>query len=235
MRLFELRRRYNLAPKRPKALRLFGELSEIVQEFAIENERNSGRRFNEDDAAFLTEDFQNLLAEKGFSSVKVFWSLSYCQGDGVAFYGRVYTDDLKTHDPTAKALIERLEKAGEEISIEIAGANNWYHHRNSMTLEIDFESAIDDEDLPSRFKIALPVWREELESYLSEKIKEISSELEKSGYSEIDYRHSDEVIRQELNDRENLYEKDGTFVMSECEFDVWKKIESGKAMVAIQN
>lgn len=235
MRLSDLQRKYNLAPKRPKGLRFFSELNQTAQEFAVEKERESGNRFTDDDAAFLTEDFQNQLAEKGFSSVKVFWSLGYCQGDGVAFYGRVYTDDLKAHDSVAKTLIGRLEKAGEEISIEITGANNWYHHRNSMILEIDFESETDEEDLPSRLKIALPVWREELESYLSEKIKEISDELEKSGYSEIDYRHSDEVICQELNEREDLYEKDGTFVMSELEFDEWKMLENGKAMAAIQN
>lgn len=216
-------------------MRFFSELNQTAQEFAVEKERESGNRFTDDDAVFLTEDFQQQLAEKGFSSVEVFWSLGYCQGDGVAFYGRVYTDDLKAKDSNAKLLIERLEKAGEEISIEITGANGWYHHRNSMTLEIDFESETDEEDLPSRYKIALPVWREELEGYLSEKIREISSELEKSGYNEIDYRHSDEIICQELNEREDLYEKDGTFVMSGLEFDQWKKLKSRKAMAAIQN
>lgn len=235
MRLSDLRRKYNLAPKRPKGLKFFSELNQTAQEFAVEKERESGGRFTEDDAAFLTEDFQNQLDEKGFSSVKVFWSLGYCQGDGVAFYGRVYTDDLKAHDSVAKTLIERLEKADVEISIEITGANNWYHHRNSMTLEIDFEPETDEEDLPSRLKIALPVWREELEGYLSEKIKEISSELEKSGYCEIEYRHSDEVILQELSEREDLYEKDGTFVMCELEFDQWKELENRKAIAAIQN
>ena len=235
MRLSDLRRKYNLAPKRPKGLRFFSELTQTAQEFAVEEERGSCERFTDDDAAFLTEDFQNQLAEKGFSSVNVFWNLGYCQGDGVAFYGRVFTDDLRAKDSNAKILIERLEKAGEEISIEITGANNWYHHRNSMTLEVDFESETDEEDLPSRFKIILPVWREELESYLSEKIKEISDELEKSGYGEIDYRHSDEVIRQELNERGDLYEKVGTLVLSEFEFDQWKRLESGKTIVAIQN
>lgn len=235
MRLSDLRQKYNLARKRPKGLRFFSELNQRAQEFVVEKERESGNRFTDEDAAFLTEDFQNQLTEKGFSSVKVFWSLGYCQGDGVAFYGRVYTDDLKTYDPAAKTLIERLEKADEEISIEITGANGWYHHRNSMTLEIDFESETDEEDLPSRLKIALPVWREELEDYLSQKIKEISDELEKSGYCEIDYRHSEEAIRQELSEREYLYEKDGTVLMSESEFDEWKKLASGKAMAAIQN
>ena len=111
MKLSELRLKFNSASKRPKGLRFFSELSKEAQDFAVENEKNSGTRFDDDNAAFLTEDFQNQLAEKGFEAVKVFWSLGYCQGDGVAFYGRVYTEDLKAKDLYAGILIERLEKA----------------------------------------------------------------------------------------------------------------------------
>lgn len=235
MPLSELRRRYNLAPFRPKHLRFFDELSQEAKEFSIENERNSGRCFDDDDASFLTEDFQNQLSEKGFEAVNVFWSLSYCQGDGVAFYGRVYADDIKEKDEHARKLIKRLEKSGEEISIEITGANGWYHHRNSMTVEIDFSSEIDEEDLSARLKIAIPVWREELEEYLSERVKEISSELEKSGYAEIDYRYSEETIRQELSESENLYEKDGMLAMSEFEFEKWRESKNSLSTFAVSN
>ncbi len=232
MKLSELRQKHNLAPKRPKGLRFFDELSDEAKNYAIENERNSGRRFDDDEASFLTEDFQYQLAEKGFEAVKAYWSLGYCQGDGVAFYGRVFTDDFKAKDPKAGKLIERLEKAGDEISIEITGANNRYHHCNSMTVEVDFENETDDEDLPARLKIALPVWREDFESFLSEKVKEISDELEKSGYAEIDYHYQDETINRDLSKLEDLYEKDGTRAMSEYEFGIWKKsgVLYGKAV-----
>ena len=233
MKISELRQKYKLARKRPKGLRFFVELCEEAKESAIENERNSGRRFDDDAVAFLTEDFQNQLAEKGFEAVKVFWSLSYCQGDGVAFYGCVFSDDLKIKDAEAKKLIERLEKAGDEISIEITGANNWYHHRNSMTVEIDFEHESDEEDLPARLKIARPVWREEFEDYLSEKVKEISTELEKSGYAEIDYHYEDETISQDLSESENLYEKDGMRAMSEFEFESWRKEQGLNGLFAV--
>lgn len=225
MKLSELRQKYNLAPERPKGLRFFNELSEEAKEFAVESEKNSGRRFDETDASFLTEDFRHQLAEKGFEAVKVYWNLGYCQGDGVAFYGRVFTDDLKAKDKNAGKLIEKLEKAGDEIAIEITGATGWYHHRNSMTVEVEFENETDDEGLPTRLKIAVPVWREDFENYLSERVKEISGELEKSGYAEIDYRYEDETIKQDLMEREELYEKDGTRVMSEYEFENWRKSE----------
>ena len=235
MKSSELRQKYKLARKRPKGLRFFVELCEEAKESAIENERNSGRRFDDDDAAFLTEDFQNQLAEKGFEAVKVFWSLGYCQGYGVAFYGRVYAGDLKAKDAEAKKLIERLEKAGDEIFIEITGANNWYHHRNSMTVEIDFENETDDEDLPSRLRIALPVWREDFENFLSERVKEIISELEKSGYAEIDYRNCDEIIHQDLSERENLYAKCGTLAMSDIEFGKWNETNNSISAFAVSN
>ena len=235
MKLSELREKYKFAPKRPKGLRLFDELSDEVKEFAIENEKESGRRFDDDDASFLTEDFQQQLNEKGFESVKVFWSLGYCQGDGVAFYGRVDADDLKVKDPLAKKLIEKLETVGDEISIEITGANGWYHHRNSMTVEVDFENETDEEDLPARLKIALPIWREEFECYLSEKVKEISDELEKAGYAEIDYRYSEETICQELSESENLYDKCGTLAMWDIEFEKWKESKSSISAFAVSN
>ncbi|HRH45205.1 MAG TPA: hypothetical protein PKY82_26440 [Pyrinomonadaceae bacterium] len=223
MRLSDLREKYCNSPKRPKRLRFFDELSAEAQEYAIFSERENGERFDWDDAQFLTEDFKMQLAEYGFEGLEVYWSLGYCQGDGVAFYGNVDNENLKDKDRQAEKLINRLEAAGDEISIEITGKHGHYHHWNSMSVEIDYESETDEEDLPSRLKIAHPVWRESLDGYLDEKVKEISRELEKCGYAEIEYRHSDEIIRQELIERGNLYEKDGILAMSESEVAGWKK------------
>lgn len=189
----------------------------------MSEEQNGGERFDWDDAKFLTEDFNEQLAERGFENVEVYWSLGYCQGDGVAFYGRVWAQDLKEKDEIAKVLIERLERAGDDISIEITGANNHYHHWNSMTVEVEFNSELETDELPARLKIARPVWREEFEEYLSERVKEISRELDKSGYAEIEYQTSEETIRNDLSERGHLYEKDGSCAMDEFEFCEWSK------------
>ena len=189
----------------------------------MSEEQNSGEHFDWDDARALTEDFKQQLTERGFDGVEVYWSLGYCQGDGVAFYGRVWAQDLKEKDEQAKTLIGRLEKAGDDISIEITGGGGHYHHWNSMTVEIEFDSEFEDEDLPARLKIARPVWREEFEEYLSEKVKEISRELEKYGYAEIECRMSEETIKSDLSEREHLYEKDGTRIIDEFELFEWKK------------
>ncbi len=68
--------------------------------------------------------------------------------------------------------------------------------------------------------------REDFENYLDDKVKEISRELEKLGYAEIEYRYSDEAIRDELPGRENLYEKDGALALKEFEFYEWVKTQN---------
>lgn len=221
----DLREKYRLIPTRPKGLRFFSELRLQAQKFALSEEQNRPGRFDWDDAEFLTEDFKSQLAEFGFEETEVYWSLGYCQGDGVAFYGRVHAESLKEKDYRAKRLIDALEAADDALYIEIAGENGHYHHWNSMSVEIEFENESEDDDLPARLKIARPALRENLEEYLNERVKEISRELEKSGYAEIEYRHDEGTIRDELCEREHLYEKDGTRVMTEFEFYGWKQTD----------
>ena len=93
-----------------------------------------------------------------------------------------------------------------------------------MTVEVEFEE--EDETLPPRLRIARPVLREDFENYLDGKVKEISRELEKSGYAEIEYRHSEELIRQELPERQHLYGKDGSRALREFEFYEWVKAQN---------
>lgn len=229
-----LREKFLCVPARPKRLRFFSELTRQAQDFAVSEEQNRADRFDWDDAEFLTEDFTTQLAEYGFEETEVYWSLGYCQGDGVAFYGRVYAESLKEKDSQAKRLITALEAAGDSLYIEITGGSGHYHHSNSMTVEVEFESETDDEDLPARLKIARPALRENLEEYLTERVKEISRELEKSGYAEIEYRYDEKTIRNDLTERDHLYEKDGALAMTEFEFYEWSK-STAAAPLTIQN
>lgn len=219
----ELRKNAACAPARPKGLWFFSELDRQAQETAIRAERDNPNRFDWDDAEFLTEDFREQLTMRGFCSVEVYWSLGYCQGDGVAFYGRVYPESLREKDSKAKKLIDALAAAGVSLFVEITSKSGHYHHWNSMTVEIEFENGIDEDELPARLKIALPALREELEEHLDKTVKEISHELERCGYAEIEYRYSEDTIREELKSGERLYDKDGNLEMSETEFDEWKK------------
>ena len=92
------REKYPAAP-RPNKLRFFWELSKTAQDTAVAEECEQTERFDWDDAGVLTEDFKMQLAERGFPDVNVFWSLGYCQGDGVAFYRERLSDGFKGKRP----------------------------------------------------------------------------------------------------------------------------------------
>ncbi|MBA3785905.1 MAG: hypothetical protein H0X15_10285, partial [Acidobacteria bacterium] len=62
--------------------------------------------------------------------------------------------------------------------------------------------------------------------YLAERVREISRELEKSGYAEIEYRTGENTIRDELLEREHLYEKDGARAMTEFDFYEWARAKN---------
>ena len=67
----------------------FSELSDKAKNKAREWYKYG---FGADDDSIVTdirERFREMLIENGFDDMKFFWSLSYCQGDGVAFEGPV--------------------------------------------------------------------------------------------------------------------------------------------------
>ena len=119
IKLSDLRQMRDAAPRRPKSLRFIRELKREAQDSAVIEERERPDRFDYDDVAVLSEDFKMQLAERGFPRVEVFWSLGYCQGDGVAFYGSVYPEDLKEKDPQAREFIEALEKSGDVLTLSL--------------------------------------------------------------------------------------------------------------------
>ena len=121
MKFSDLREKYRRTKKRPNRLRFFDELNEKAQEYAVSEEQNRSERFDWNDAEFLTEDFKTQLTEFGFEETEVYWSLGYCQGDGVAFYGRVHAESLKEKDRKAKQLIDALEAVDDALYIKITG------------------------------------------------------------------------------------------------------------------
>lgn len=151
----------------------------------------------------ITENMQNVLEEKGYEGLDLHWSLSHCQGDGVAFYGRLTTEELVN---LSERLLsdkdyQRLKLVGTlaDFEIEISDTNNRYHHYNSMRVDIDDMQSL--EDFPKIWELI-----EKLKNAIAEDIRNISRELEKQGYEEIDYYYSKESI--EENIRANEYEFD---------------------------
>lgn len=153
---------------------------------------------------YITQDFTSALEEKGYEGLEVQWSLNHCQGDGVAFYGTLFTTELvKLSERLLSDKDYKRLKAiakGEDFSIEINRCNYHYNHWNTM------ETYLNDEHVFGDYP---KVWEllQKLERAISDDIKEVSRELERKGYEQIEYYlTSKEYAEGEI--RANEYEFD---------------------------
>ena len=289
-------RRFRLGV-REENLRIFtfDELSKEAQARAIKDFRGDPElTWDQSDSEQLTEMFeQDLVDHYRLGAMKVHWSLSSCQGDGVCFEGHVDLQDFLKAERKIGAFRELLGRASAKITHE-----GRYCHWNSMEVEVD--SDIREEDLLSRRQQAVleewqhavsqrfseiraaeaernrPLqewnrgaeawkrarerlrkqdWRpglpsspeprpqpadvvvpemlavppeinalnaemksrydafeaklEEFRTYLDERVKEISRELEKTGYAEIEYHSGEEYARERLENTDWEYLEDG--------------------------
>lgn len=148
---------------------------------------------------FITEVLAEKLEDTGYPSDKISWSLSCCQGDGVAFTGRIDLDlvvpRLFKGDKAAR-LLELLEEG--HIRIDIVSRGNYCHYR-SMSLEVNFSG--DDKD------VALV---NGLEEAILADIRSLSKDMEKIGYDQIDALTSEEAVIESAIANEMAFVKDGT-------------------------
>lgn len=201
----------------------FEELSDEAKQNAIKHYRESmdWQIISES----ITEKFTEKLSAIGYPTDDLEWSLSYSQGDGVAFYGEVDMDKV----------INRLEHKGYDLNYDLYRAINnkgltitariyrnsfgyHYSHYNTMEVEVDGDSIevmveylygdldeneyIDKHDEIYDFLL-------KLKGCIHNDIKDVSKELEKEGYSDIEYYSSDEAIAEILIANEYKFTEDG--------------------------
>ncbi|MFZ7240844.1 hypothetical protein ACLSYN_07225 [Avibacterium avium] len=167
--------------------------------------------------------FDNKLVEAGFpSELTIESSLSYSQGDGVAFYGRLYSDDwinLYKH-----IYPEQTEKANRRFAFiaEYIGANEYfnvlditrnhfgyrYSHCNTMSLDAcPAVEAFCFRDIRNKDK---EMFREIWDSFivdLAEYIKATSMILERLGYRLLESMYIEpEEKRRTINTKQYLIE-----------------------------
>ncbi|HHW7520678.1 TPA: hypothetical protein ACU18R_002439 [Mannheimia haemolytica] len=154
--------------------------------------------------------FQQQLVTAGFpDDLKIEYSLSHCQGDGVAFYGRLGTDDLiqlfnhlnpqKRKQKMFANLLTHIEswETHDDIGFEIIRNRFGYRYSHWNTMELYAKTAdqlvfFNDSDarrnwyFPTskvdKYKALWDGFIEGLEQY----IKDISREMESVGYQIIE-------------------------------------------------
>jgi hypothetical protein len=203
------------------------DLSENAKEVVRERYRISSYE-DEDCSENITDMFYWRLKElnyvsqnyEGFGSapdgLKVRYSLSNCQGDGVAFEG--IPDDYKA---IARRLLNRndyrlltYEHRGansdingallDYVHIRVYDVNHHYTHYNSFSVGVEVQSYF---DLTDRQEQVLNL----LEENILEELVALSHELERKGYEEIDYRSSNDFIDEMMAEVyfETIYYRNG--------------------------
>lgn len=185
----------------------FSELDVTAQERAIE-------KWREDidwsiNSEMISEDFKYDLYEKyDYPNDDVEWSLNHCQGDGVAFYGRVDNVwDLASRLLT-QAEFDLLVNHQDDFDLSIEIARNGYanHYSHWNTMDVYFEVYEHEEG------VLTDVVRDVIDSFhklVEQDVKDVSRTLEKEGYDQIEHLESDEYIRQELIENEAEFTSDG--------------------------
>lgn len=173
----------------------------------------------------LTEIFEEDLTEVfPESNLKVQWSLSNCQGDGVNIYGELHLDDILTLPE--KNYFDFLEKykgyftEKEKRTIKfytsfcennegfILPENRNYCYCNTRFSQFGYEMActLEDACIKNINMLAIKKW----EKYIVTIIEEICSTWEKMGYDYL-YDEDDEIIQENCKSNEWYFLKDGTF------------------------
>lgn len=174
----------------------FEELSPEAQEVALEQFRNdvsNGAIPEIYDHDPLIEGMKEELAEIGIESVDVFYSGFWSQGDGLCFTGEVKNVKLFSES------LGLLNLKYWDI-INFRRMSTRYNHEN--TIETDLRI---DWHAEESFK---KVWNdlfEKIEDWRKSKCREFYNRLEKH----YDYCSSDEVVKEELIEREYHFLENG--------------------------
>ena len=170
----------------------------------------------------IQDDFSQILEQKGYPTNDIRYSLSYCQGDGVAFYGDIdlenfiekryseLEENLSKHDLRR---IRYIAKQGLTIDIRKSSYFHNCDHYNTMIVEVvecvenymyEYAKQSDIEEMISSVY--------ELEKFISDDVKLLSRELESIGYDIIETYTSDDYIVEGFELSEVYFTKEGKYI-----------------------
>lgn len=151
----------------------------------------------------VTDFYTYRLQELNYPVENINWSLSYCQGDGMAFYGPLYTETLvKLRDRLMPGSGRSLPVTffEEYVTMTIKSNNSHYDHYNSMSIELDL------------YRDISPKKQEALNAFilrLKVDIKNTSQTLEREGYNYLEAMREPEYLDEGIKAQESMYYIDG--------------------------
>ena len=182
---------------------IFDELSQEAQEKAIEYFRNCKQQ-DGDLLMFFSDNVVEQLKEKGWNDVKLQYSLSCCQGDGLSFSGKLNLRWFLENEYSHKLPKYKINAICEYIySVHSKGNTGHYCYASENHIEYD-ENYQDNIERKNLDKLWQDVLSEIKISYMA-----LCRKFEKQGYDEIDYQLSDECIKEDIQANEYEFLENG--------------------------
>lgn len=174
------------------------------------------------DADRPDDSFRESIESCGFDVDKVYFSLSYCQGDGVAFEGRLdirrflnpedpdcgppadgqparWTQNTHSAFVTLRTFLKKYECFSDALTIKVTTSRYGSSRIHGMSTDIylDEGECVEDGELTARELILFKQLEKSithLEALVTDVWQTMIAWLERDGYDEIEYQHSDEVV-----------------------------------------
>ena len=179
----------------------FQELSEEIQKQVIERERNNHIVFMDT----WLDGWKEELQQKGFRDCEIQYSLSWSQGDGVSFSCDNFDIKEFLKQFNFKESINNMLL--EYGCIEIKGNKGPYSFASMDQVDFYLDSNKLPENTPNIDNIFETVLKELERLYIN-----TCSELELSGYKEIEYQLSDEQCAERIKHNETWFTEQGIIV-----------------------
>jgi hypothetical protein len=173
-----------------------------------------------DSSDSIKEHYQYSLEEMGYPADNICFSLGYCQGDGMAFYGRICLEtffqkrlncgesvpEFRLLAKDSAALTNLRKNIGDDLELftcRICRNCCRYCHFNTMTVSVDFDTSPED-------SVRLECLATELEQWLSRDVINVSKLLEKAGYAISEYDTADEQVAETICANDYLFTEKGS-------------------------
>lgn len=186
----------------------YGELSDDAKKKAVEWGQEFAHRTFE--PSMLSEWMKDRLDEVGLPADDLEWSLSYSQGDGVAFYGLVEDlDKLVRHlrKRTATRCLRYTDADDSNYMVSVSLSRNsfgWhYSHWNTMSVDVEWSECGTD-PTPAQ-AAAMDALYEAVKTF----VQDTSRQLERDGYADIEYQSSEEQVIEMIEANEYEFDEEG--------------------------
>jgi len=183
----------------------FDELSSDAKEVA----KGKILEIDRDPMIFSGDLIDFLECEYGLNNLKTYYSLSYCQGDGLCLYGNIYDNELFDNEKFSKIAFKGIHwKQKEGLRSVLSGItfthHGRYYHERSVTIDSDSYNASDKQ------YVVIDKIVENIEKWYFE----FCNEWKGIGYDYF-YEITDEDASYFCNDNDILFHENGKKVSGE--------------------